>query len=317
MTFLRSLPALTLGVILSGAATPAIAAGCASGWTGTVNYTRSQSDNRSKTVDRVTGRGTETTNWAYQYNYGAQIAVRALAEGTSAGRASISHASSSTETKSAQDIDVCPQTHERRQVSGNFVTKSMTRGQVSCVEADVHIGVDNDGGYTVSVMLPEIKGVTSGSSSGSYSCQCRPKPGFNHSSPEAPTTIEAVRFGSEGRDRVSPSDPNRLNGSYSKTWQNVTETLSWNLRRCGPALRLVDLKFEDMRFPRWEDWQDISEQRGTIDGNMVRVTAIVANDGGEDKAATVKFQETYKGDKWDGAKKDGLIEELSVNVPAG
>jgi pimeloyl-ACP methyl ester carboxylesterase len=317
MTFLRSLPALTLGVILSGAATPAIAAGCASGWTGTVNYTRSQSDNRSKTVDRVTGRGTETTNWAYQYNYGAQIAVRALAEGTSAGRASISHASSSTETKSAQDIDVCPQTHERRQVSGNFVTKSMTRGQVSGVEADVHIGVDNDGGYTVSVMLPEIKGVTSGSSSGSYSGQCRPKPGFNHSSPEAPTTIEAVRFGSEGRDRVSPSDPNRLNGSYSKTWQNVTETLSWNLRRCGPALRLVDLKFEDMRFPRWEDWQDISEQRGTIDGNMVRVTAIVANDGGEDKAATVKFQETYKGDKWDGAKKDGLIEELSVNVPAG
>lgn len=316
MTFLRSLPALTLGVVLSGAATPAIAAGCASGWTGTVNYTRAQSDNRDKTVDRVTGRGTETTNWTFQYNYGAQIAVRALAQGMSAGQASISHASSSTETKSAQDIDVCPRTRERRQVSGNFVSKSETRAQ-AIVPADVNIGIDDDGSYTVSVMVPQITGVASGSSSGSYSGQCKPKPGFNNSSPEAPTTVEAVRFGSEGRDRLSRSDPNRLNGSYSKTWQNVTETLSWNLRRCGPALRLVDLKFEDMRFPRWEDWQAVSEQRGTIDGNIVRVTAIVANDGGEDKAATVKFQETYKGDKWDGAKKDGLIEELSVSVPAG
>ena len=88
-----------------------------------------------------------------------------------------------------------------------------------------------------------------------------------------PSPIDGMRFSSSGEDRVSPADPNRLSGSHSVSAFGATETLKWNLRRCGGALRLVDLKFEDMRFPVWEDWQEISEQIGTIDGNLVRIKA--------------------------------------------
>lgn len=315
---LRDVRAIALGALLTGAATPAIAQQCQSGWTGTINYKRTQSVSDNKTVPRISGKGTQTTNFAMNYDYGARIAVRALAEaGLSAGRADISHTQTATETTSSQDIQVCPHTYERRQVSGTSTSQSKTRAQASGQAADVNISEDSDGTYSVSVVLPEVRGMTSGSQSSSYSGQCTPKKGSNASLPETPSTIDGVRFGTEGADRMNPSDPNRLTGSYTKTWQNVTETLSWNLRRCGPALRLVDLKFEDMKYPNWDDWGEIVEQRGTIDGNRVRIIATVANDGGEERAATVRLKETYKGDKWDGARADKGMDELSVTIPAG
>ncbi len=82
---------------------------------------------------------------------------------------------------------------------------------------------------------------------------------------------------------------------------------------------LIELKFEDMKFPNWNDWQEISEQKGTIDGNLVKIKAKILNASGETKYADVKFKETYKGDKWDGARPDGLLEngETSVRIEAG
>ena len=59
-----------------------------------------------------------------------------------------------------------------------------------------------------------------------------------------------------------------------------------------------------MKFPNWNDWQEIVEQKGTIDGNLVKIKAKVLNASGETKTANVSIKETFKGDKWDGAKPD-------------
>ena len=318
MIAMRSFPALTLGVILSGAATPAIAAQCASGWAGSVHYSRTQETNDSKTVPKLSGKGNATTTASMTYNYAAQVAVRPTADpDNSVAKANINMSQTASETVRTTDEDICRHTYERRQVSGTSVSKSVVSASASGLEAEVNVSLDSDDSYTISVRLPQLNGTTSGSQSSTFSGQCVAKPGTSHTLPESPYSIDPVSFGSEGNDRIRASDPNRLTGSFVKTWQGVTERLSWNLRRCGPALRLVDLKFEDMKFPTWEAWQEISEQRGTIDGNRVRVTAIVANDGAAESAATVKFKETYKGDKWDGARPDNGIRELSVVVPAG
>jgi len=317
---LRILPALAIASSLSSTAIPlaAEAAGCSSGWAGTIQYTRSQANSDAKTEQRVTGKGTETTNWSMTYDYVAQVSVRpAPGSDDSLGRANISATSVSTETKSAQDRYICPHERTPRAMSGSFVSKTQTRGSGAGLEADVYVGVDADGTYRVSVGLPDIQGTVSGSNSSSYSGQCTPKQGVNQSIADMPTTINGYSFTSSGEDRVLASAPDRLAGSHSVSAYGTTETLKWNLRRCAGDLRLVDVKFEDMRFPTWEAWQEIVEQRGTTDGNIVRITALVANDGPEEKSATIKFRETYKGDKWDGAKPDGLIEELTVNVPAG
>ena len=317
---MRILPALAIASLLSSTAIPlaAQAAQCSSGWAGTIQYSRNQSNSNAKTEQRVTGKGTETTNWSMTYDYVAQVSVRPAAEADdSIGKATISLTSVSTETKSAQDRYICPHERTPRAMSGSFISKTETRGNGAGLEADVHVGLDSDGTYRVSVGLPDIQGTVSGSNSSSYSGQCTPKQGVNQSIADVPTTITGYTFSSSGQDRVLTSDPDRLSGSYSASAYGVTETLKWNLRRCGGALRLIDVKFEDMRFPTWEAWQEISEQKGTIDGNIVRVTATVANDGPDEKSATIKFRETYKGDKWDSAKPDSLLNELSVLVPAG
>lgn len=325
MTVLRTLPTLAIGLMLSSATLP-VAAGmptaaagkCAGGWAGSVRYSRTYANSSSKTVQRVSGTGTETSNWSMNSNYTAQVSVRATPDpDISLARANISMSSVSKETKSSNDRRICPHEKTMRAMSGSFVDQSQVRASGNGEEADVSVGLDSDGTYRVGISLPSVQGISSGSSSSSYSGQCTAREGKSLSVPDTPTTIDGVRFSSSGTDRVSPSAPDQLSGSHSVSLLGATETLSWNLRRCGGALRLVDLKFEDMKFPTWNAWKEITEQVGTIDGNLVRVTATVANDGPEEKAATVKFKETYKGDKWDGAKPDGLIEESSVSVPAG
>ncbi|OGT54943.1 MAG: hypothetical protein A3E01_11720 [Gammaproteobacteria bacterium RIFCSPHIGHO2_12_FULL_63_22] len=321
MTIMRTLPALAVGLTLSGAAAPvaaAAAAQCTAGWAGTVEYSRHQASSDAKTVKRVSGKGTETTNTSIDDQYVAQIAVRPASDGEySLGTANINLTATATETISSNDQMICPHERTMRQMSGQFVSKSERRGNASGLKAGVDITTDTEGTYTVSVRLPEFKGTASGSNSASFSGQCKPKQATNQKIADIPTTIDAMRFSSSGEDRMQPSDPNRLSGAHSVTSYGVTESLRWNLRRCGGDLRLVDVTFEDMRFPEWGAWKALVEQVGTIDGNIVRLTAVVANDGPNEKAATVKFRDTYKGDKWDGAKPDGLLGEKTITVPAG
>lgn len=318
MAVFRSLPALTAGLLLSGAALPVVASAaggtCTRGWTGSVQYFRSQANSSSKSQERVSGKGMDTTNWSMTYDYSAQIAVREAAEpGLSAGRANVNVNSVSTETRASMDQHMCSGERTPRSMSGNFVSVSETRANDGGLEASVGVNMNPDGTYGIGIQLPKVTGTASGSTSASYSGQCTPKRGINQSLPATLTTIDGVTFSTSGKDRVSPSHPDRLSGSHSASFQNVTETLSWNLRRCGGVLRLVDVKFEDMQFPTWDAWKNIEEQTGTVDGNIVRITAVVANDGPEEKSATVKFRDTNRGNK----KDDGLLDEVSVNIPSG
>ncbi len=319
---LRTFPALSVGLLLSSAAAPiaadAAAAKCVRGWTGTVQYVKNQSNSRTKSEPRISGKGTETTSWSMTNNYAAKISVRAgVQPGSSAGRAVVNYALVSSENKSSTSEFFCPRERSPRIMSGNFTSQSETRADASGVPADVNVNVNPDGTYSVSVQLPAIKGTASSSSSSTFSGQCYPKPGKSNSTPGTPVSVDGVSLSSDGKNRIQPSDPNRLSGSYSSTYSDVTETITWNLRRCGGDLRIVDVKFEDMRFPNWGAWKEIVEETGTIDGNRVLIKAIVANDGAEDKSVTVKFRDTYKGDKYNGAKADGLLDEVGANIPAG
>lgn len=298
------------------ASTPKAAAACNGAWTGRITYTRTQSQTSNKTVPRVSARGEDTTDWQMRYDYRATVAVVESPErnGSSAGRANINHSFSSVERVSAKERNSCDRGKTWRVMTGDSVSKTETSATASGVEANVNVGVNADGTYTVSVALPQIQGRTTGSQSSTYSNQCTPKEGKNLTLPPTDTTVDGNSLTSEGADRVNPSDPNRLSGSYSKTWQNITETISWSLQKCGAPLRLVDMKFEHPRYPNLEDWQEIAEQTGTIDGNLVRIKATVLNASGETKYADVRFKETYKGDKWDGARPDAQLTDNVVSV---
>lgn len=289
---------------------------CSGAWTGNITYTRTQGMSDTKTTDRVSNRGKDTRNFEMRYNYKASVAVVESPErnGSNTGKARIEHRFTSTDKTEAREENSCDRGKTFQVMFGTFESKTETTANATGVEANVNVGVNTDGTYTVSVGMPQIKGQTTGKETSSFSGQCKPKEGINLSMPATETSVDGNSLTTDGSHRVNPSDPNRLSGSYSKTWQNVTETISWNLQKCGAPLRITDLKFEDMKYPNWNDWQEISEQKGTIDGNLVRVRAKVLNTSGETKYADVRFKETYKGDKWDGARPDAALKDEVVSV---
>ena len=288
---------------------------CSGAWTGTISYNRTQGASDNKTEDRVSGRGKDTRKWEMKYDYSARVSVVESPEqnGASDGKATITHNFSSIERIDAVEKNSCDRGKTWRDMRGTSVSETKTSGQAT-ENANFHVGVNADGTYTVSVNLPQIKGQTTGSQTSEYSGQCTPKEGKNLTMPSTETTIDGNSLTSDGTHRIDPNDPNRLSGTYTHTWQNVTETISWNLQKCGAPLRLIDLKFEDMVFPNWGEWRELNEQTATIDGNFVRIKAKVLNASGETKFADVVFKETYKGDKWDGARPDAPLENTTVSV---
>ena len=48
---------------------------CSGAWTGTVTYTRAQSQTDQKKVERVSGRGYDSRNWEMKYEYNARVVV--------------------------------------------------------------------------------------------------------------------------------------------------------------------------------------------------------------------------------------------------
>ncbi|MGC2238934.1 MAG: hypothetical protein WA584_22455 [Pyrinomonadaceae bacterium] len=307
----------TMSVFAQKKTTQAVSqAKCSGAWTGTITYTRQQSMTNNKTVERVSGRGQDTTNFEMKYDYNARVAVVESSEknGSSSGKATITHSMTSSETVVAKEKNSCDRGKSWQEMTGTSTSKTETSGNAQNQEANVNVGVNSDGTYTVSVGLPQIRGKVTGSQSTTFSGQCTTKEGKTFNLPPTETSIDGNSLTSDGTHRINESDPNRISGSYSKTWQNVTETITWNLQKCGAPLRITDLKFEAMKFPNWNDWQEITEQTGTIDGNLVRIKAKVLNASGEAKFAEVYLKETYKGDKWDGAKPDMPLKDETFSI---
>lgn len=295
------------------------AAKCSGAWTGMVTYSRTQSMSDNKTVERVSGRGRDTRKWEMKYDYKARVSVVESADraGNSDGRATVTHSFTSNETVDAVEKNSCDRGKTWQDMRGTSKSNTQTKASEK-TNANVHVGLNADGTYSVSVGIPPVKGETTGSQSSEYSGQCTKKEGKSLSMPPTQTSVDGNSLTTDGTDKVDPKDANRLSGSYSKTWENVTETITWNLQRCGGDLRIVDIKFEDMKFPEWNAWREISEQQSTVDGNLVKITATVLNTSPEEKYADVRFKETYKGDKWDGARPDSPLKDdvVSVKVPA-
>lgn len=293
---------------------------CSGAWSGTITYTRTQSTTSHKTEQRVSGRGEDKTDFEMGYSYKATVAVTESPErnGSSVGKASITMSMTSTETVVGKEKNSCDRGKSWQEMTGTSTSRTETSG-TGKENANVSVGVNSDGTYSVGVGIPPIRGKVAGSQESAFSGQCTAKEGKTTNLPPTETSIDGNSLSSDGADKMDPKDQNKLSGSYSKTWLGVTETITWNLRKCGAPLRLTDIKFEDMKFPNWNDWREINEHTSTIDGNLVKITAKVLNASGEAKYADVRFKETYKGDKWDGAKPDSPLNDdvVSVKVDPG
>ncbi|MBL8181130.1 MAG: hypothetical protein JNL64_05910, partial [Blastocatellia bacterium] len=152
------------GGAVATVSTPKSGGKCNGAWTGNITYTRTQSMNETKTENRVSNRGKDTRRMEMSYNYKASVAVLESPErnGSNIGKANIDHTFKSSDNTEAREENSCDQGKTWNVMYGIFESKSTTRGQASNVEANVTVGVNDDGSYTVSVGLPQIEGMTEG-----------------------------------------------------------------------------------------------------------------------------------------------------------
>src|SRR5215203_5977894 len=191
----------------AAAAPPRKAAACTGAWTGVVTYARTRSQTNNKTVPRVSGRGEDTTDWEMRYDYRATVSVVESPErnGSSAGRANVNHSFTSNETVTGRERNSCDRGKTWQVMTGTSTSKTETSGNASGLEANVNVGVNTDGTYTVSVGVPQIKGRTTGQQTSTFSGQCTPKEVFNHEMATTETTIDGNSLTSDGTHRIDPN----------------------------------------------------------------------------------------------------------------
>lgn len=203
-----------------------------------------------------------------------------------------------------------------------------TTAEASGSADSFNLTVDEASGiYHFNVGYPDAKGTYNREEHTKRSghCQAKNNTPFDRSTNEA-TKVDGESVSVTGA-KMDPNNPNVLQGS--KTWgddgrgevRSFVYTATWYFTRCPGDVIVTNLRFEDMKFPNWDNWQEIVEQNGTIDGNLVKITAQVVNLSSEDKFVDVNFKETYKGDKWDGARPDmplkSSVEDLGTSIKLG
>src|SRR3569832_1909551 len=91
---------------------------------------RTQSMTNNKTVERVSGRGQDTTNFDMSYNYNAHVTVLESPEknGSSIGRATINSTMTSNETVVGKEKNSCDRGNSWQEMTGTSTSKSEAAG---------------------------------------------------------------------------------------------------------------------------------------------------------------------------------------------
>lgn len=267
---------------------------CSGGWTGVVKYSRTQNMSENKTTPRVSGMGEDTSSKQIDYEYEANIIVSESPQkdGSTIAKASLDSIMTGTEITGSKEKISCDRGKTWKTATGNFRSESKIYGTQGGVEANVNVGLNADGTYNVSVALPPIPGKKEGSFISSFSGQCTAKEGKNEKMEPMATNVQGNSFISDGTHRFDPKNPNKISGSYTQKGPgNMVETITWTLRRCGSPLMITDVKLYEANFPSPNSWQTIPEDEYTIDGNMVRIVATIANFSSETKTTYLKHKE--------------------------
>jgi pimeloyl-ACP methyl ester carboxylesterase len=151
-----------------------------------------------------------------------------------------------------------------------------------------------NGVYSFSFRFPEAGGtktVTKQSSCKNF-CQGRNN-GGGSTSETFPFRYDQQSV-SISNQKYDPKTADRLQGSWTETSRDgsIITTVDWNLRKCAAPLQIIDLRFEHHQFPNPDEWIAVSENTGTVDGNQVKVKAIVFNSTPTEQNVTVNFTET-------------------------
>jgi pimeloyl-ACP methyl ester carboxylesterase len=300
---------------------------CSGGWSGVVTYKKTLKDSLEsdepgirKSTDRIkhkTSRDCEYTG-------------RAVVDGKDPQNAIVNTSVSFTDTDLQWGQEKVFDTCNSRENGHWFIIEGtddrQTQAQASGSAKSFNLNVDELGGtYNFSLQFPDAAGVYKREQHVKRTGHCQPKNNEPYDKSEnEPTKIEGGSFSVDSQ-KIDPNNPDTLSGT--KIWgddgtgevRSFIYEVTWRFTRCPGKLLITELRFEHPKFPNFEDWKEIEETKGTIDGNRVKVKAKVLNMTAETKYADLKIVETYKGDKYNYARPDEPLPEAesSFRIEAG
>lgn len=300
---------------------------CAGGWSGIVTYKKTLKDSLEsdepgirKEMDRIKHK----TSRDYDYT------GRAVVDGTNPQNPSVSTKVNFTDNDLNWGQEKVWDTCGSRESGHWFIIESnddrQTQAQASGSAQSFNLSVDEiSGNYGFNLEFPDANGFYKREQHVKRSGHCQPRNNLPiDKSDNEPTKIEGESF-SINSQKIDPENPDVLTGT--KIWgddgkgavRTFIYEVSWHFTRCPGKLLITDLKFEHPKFPNFEDWKEIENPKGTIDGNKIKVKAKVLNMTAETKYADLKIAETYKGDKYNGARPDEPLPEAesSFRIDAG
>ncbi|MCB1026103.1 MAG: hypothetical protein KDB79_17025, partial [Acidobacteria bacterium] len=196
-------------------------------------------------------------------------------------------------------------------------TQAQAKGSARSFNLSVN---EFEGNYGFSLQFPNAEGTYKREEHVKRTghCQAKNNEPFDRSTSE-PTKIDGESFSVFG-EKLDPKNPDTISGT--KIWgddgkgqvRSFVYQVTWRFTRCPQKLVITELKFEHPKFPNFEDWKEIDEIRGTVDGNRLKVIAKVLNMSGDVKYADLKFSETYRGDKYNGARPDEILPQGDVSL---
>lgn len=299
---------------------------CAGGWSGVVSFKKTLQDaldSDEPGIRNAMDRIIHKTSRNYDYT------GRAVVDGTNPQSAVVNTKVTMTDRDLSWGQEKVFDSCNSREAGHWFIIEGnddkQTEAQVSGPARSFNLYVDEmSGSYGFSLQFPDAQGVYKREEHVRRTGHCQPKNNepFDRSTNE-PTKIEGERLSISG-EKVDPNNPDTIVGS--KIWGGGTGEVkgfiyevSWRFSRCPGKLMITDLKFEHPKYPDPDDWKEISEVTGTIDGNRIKVTATVLNMAMDTKFADLKVSETYKGDKYNGSRPDEPLPEgeVSLRLEAG
>ena len=296
--------------------------GCAGGWSGVVTFTKTLKDSLESDepgIRKNTDRILHKTSRDYEY------AGRAVVDGSNPQNAVVNTnvLFNDTDLDWGQEkvFDTCNSRENGHWfiIEGNDDKQTQARVSGSAQSFNLYVNEAN-GTYGFNLAFPDADGVYKREQHTKRTGHCQPKNNEPYDKSEnTPTKVEGERFSVDSQ-KVDPNDPDHLSGT--KIWgddgkgqvRTFIFQVTWRFTRCPQKLLITELKFEHPKFPDPDDWKQIGEVPGTIDGNRVKVKAKVLNMSAETKFADLKISETYKGDKWNGARANEELPEGQTSL---
>ena len=291
--------------------------GCAGGWSGVVSFTKTLKDSLDsdepgirKNTDRIIHKNSRD----YEYN------ARAIVDGSDPKNAVVNTKVSFTDIDLQWGQEKVFDTCNSRENGHWFIIDGnddrQTQAQVSGSATSFNLSVNElNGTYSFNLAFPDAQGQFKHEEHTKRSGHCQPQNNLPYAkSDNQQVKIDGERF-SDDSQKIDPNNPDTLSGT--KVWgddgkgqvRTFIYQVTWRFTRCPQKLLITDLKFEHPKFPNPDDWKAIEPTRGTINGNRVKVKATVVNLSSETRFADLKISETYKGDKWNGARADEPLPE--------